>query len=251
MLRINKLSLYVVAALMMLFSCSEDLMMAGESTGQGGSMTRFAINGNYMYIVSQNAINVFDIHDGTFEKINTISVDFGLETIFARGEYLYLGANDAMYIYGLSDPEAPSFIFRYAHIFSCDPVVVQGDRAYVTLRGGGRCSRDISLLEIIDITNRHNPMLIASYPMTSPYGLGVDGKLLFLCEGEAGLKIYDITVETNIALISSITDKHAYDVIPRNGLLQMTGEDGIFQYQYDQTGAMNLLSTIPVIGAVE
>ncbi len=29
--------------------------------------------------------------------------------------------------------------------------------------------------------------------MTEPYGLGIDNTTLFICDGSAGLKIYDIT----------------------------------------------------------
>lgn len=215
--------------------------------GTGGSMTRYAINNGYLYIASQSTISVFDIRNNTFEKINTVTTTGGLETIVARGEYLYLGAIDAMYIYSIADPAKPAFIFRYAHIVSCDPVVVQGNRAFVTLRAGAACNRGTNALEIIDITNKNNPSLIANYPMLSPHGLGVDGNLLFICEGENGLKVFDIQNEHSIQLKLHIENIHAYDVIPNNGILLLTGEDGVFQYRYDQeTGALTLLSKIPV-----
>ncbi len=218
-----------------------------NATGQGGSLTRFAINGNYLYIVDHNAIQVFNTQNSTFEKIGSVDVGGGLETIFVKGNYLYLGAQDAMLIYDISTPQSPSFIFRYSHITSCDPVVVQGNRAYVTLRSGSQCNRGVNALEIIDITNPYNPTLIANYPMTSPHGLGVDENLLFICEGSAGLKVYDITNEHQMQLRKEVTDIDAYDVIPKDGLLTLTGEDGIFQYRYNtETGEVNLISTIPV-----
>ncbi len=229
-------------------ACSESASDSFNNTsGQGGSLTRFALNGDYLYIVDHNAIQVFNTQGNTFEKINSVSVNTGLETIFVKGDYLYLGAQDAMYIYDISAPQSPSFIFRYSHITSCDPVVVQGNHAYVTLRSGSRCNLGVNALEIIDISNPNNPTLIANYPMTSPYGLGVDGNLLFICEGSSGLKVYDITNEHNIELLKEETTIDAYDVIPRNGLLTLTGEDGIFQYRYNtETGDVNLISTIPV-----
>ena len=232
-----------------LFIACSDTSSTSDSnaTGQGGSLTRFAINGNYLYIVDHNAIQVFNTQNSTFEKIGSVDVSSGLETIFVKGNYLYLGAQDAMFIYDISIPQSPSFIFRYSHITSCDPVVVQGNRAYVTLRSGSRCNLGVNALEIIDITNPYNPTLIANYPMTSPHGLGVDGNLLFICEGSAGLKVYDITNEHQIQLRKEVTNIDAYDVIPKDGLLTLTGEDGIFQYRYNtETGDVNLVSTIPV-----
>jgi hypothetical protein len=214
-------------------------------TGQGGSMTRFSIQGNRMYILDQHALNVFDITNDNLSQVNTVDVGFGLETIFANGEFLYLGARDGMYIYSIANADAPSFVFRYSHIVSCDPVVVQGNRAYVTLRSGTSCNLGENALEIIDITDRYNPTLIRNYRMESPHGLAVDGNLLFICEGERGLKIFDITNENDIELKQNLKDFFAYDIIARQGVATVTGEDGIFQYSY--TGEkIELVSKIPV-----
>ncbi len=246
-MRINKV-IHALLFSMLLVACSEDGSNNDSGAiGQGGSLTRFAISENYLYVVDLNGIQVFDTQNNTFEKVNSVAVGSGLETIFTKGNYLYLGARDAMFIYDISIPQAPTFIFRYSHITSCDPVVVQGNRAYITLRSGSRCNRGTNALEILDISNPNNPTLIANYAMTSPFGLGVDGNFLFICEGSAGLKVYDITDELQIQLLKEVTDIDAYDVIPRDGLLTLTGEDGIFQYRYNkQTGEVNLISTIPV-----
>ncbi|HOX82436.1 MAG TPA: hypothetical protein PLJ60_06245 [Chryseolinea sp.] len=232
----------------LLIACSDSTTSdsSNQVIGQGGSLTRFAINGNYLYVVDHNAIQVFNTQNNIFEKVNNIDVNSGLETIFVKGDYLYLGARDAMFIYDISTPQSPNFIFRYSHITSCDPVVVQGNRAYVTLRAGTSCNLGTNALEILDISNPNNPTLIANYPMTSPYGLGVDGNLLFICEGSTGLKVYDITDERHIQLRKEVTDIFAYDVIPNNGVLTLTGEDGIFQYRYNNQGAVTLMSSIPV-----
>lgn len=231
------------------FSCESDMTAGSDSggTGQGGSMTRFAISGDHMYVVDHSSIQVFSLVDQSFEAVNTVSIAFGMETIFARGEYLYLGASDAMYIFSIANPQNPSFVLRYSHILSCDPVVVQGNRAYVTLRSGNRCNRGANALEILDISDPYNPKLIRTYDMENPHGLAVDNNFLFLCEGEFGLKVFDITDERKILLLDEIENLHAYDVIARSGTLTLTGEDGIFQYRYatGQDGLV-LLSRIPV-----
>ncbi|MDL5051551.1 hypothetical protein QQ054_36715 [Oscillatoria amoena NRMC-F 0135] len=174
--------------------CSTDNAIVQSPSGKGGSMARFAVNGNYLYVAGKSTIEVFAIDPG-FEKINSIDVGFGLETIFVRAPYLYLGAFDAMYIYSIADPSLPEFIFRYSHIVSCDPVVVEGSRAYVTLRSGSGCNRGVNALEIIDISNPMAPELVSNFPMANPHGLAVRDKFLFLCEGQYGLKVFDITNE--------------------------------------------------------
>jgi hypothetical protein len=246
-MRTNTLVLIILQACL-IAGCESEPGPAGESVGQGGSMTRFAINGSFMYVAGNSTIRVFNIEANNFEQVNEVTVGFGLETIFARGEYLYLGSNDAMYIYSISTPASPSFIFRYAHIVSCDPVVVQGNRAYVTLRSTETtCNRGENALEIIDITDPYHPSLVKNYPMESPHGLGVYENYLFLCEGGSGLKVFDISDEENIQLIKQITDIHAFDVIARANLITVTGEDGIFQYQFPEPSeVLKLLSKIDV-----
>lgn len=249
-MRYDKIVL-VILIFAVIFSCDSDLGssadLSGTGTGQGGSMTRFAINGNYMYVVNNTDVQVFEISDGKFLSLGEVSIGFRMETIFAKGEYLYLGANDGMYIYSIADPETPSFVFRYQHIVSCDPVVVQGNRAYVTLRSGMLCNRGVNTLHIVDITNPYAPSLIKEYPMDSPHGLGIDNNTLFICEGEYGLKVFNIQDEQNMTLISHRKDFFAYDVIAKQGIATITGEDGIFQFSYGADGNdLGLLSKIPV-----
>lgn len=245
-MRCHKLILPVFL-LALVTGCENDsLMQSSGGAGQGGSMTRFAISGNLLYLVDHTNIKVFDIAGGRFEHVREIPVGWGMETIFANHDYLYLGANDAMYIYSLKDPAQPAFVFRYQHIVSCDPVVVQGNRAYVTMRGGSSCNRGVNALEIIDISDPYKPVLVKNYPMSSPHGLGVDGNLLFLCEGTVGFKVFDITNENDIALIDHRDDFFAYDVIAKQGLATVTGEDGIFQFSYGSAQEITQLGTIPV-----
>jgi len=231
--------------LLFLLSCTEGDVNT-TSQGTGGSLTRFAINDSLLYIVSGFEISIFDISANNFSQVNKITIGFGLETIQAKAGYLYLGARDAMYIYSLSNPVDPQFVFRYSHIVSCDPVVVQGNRAYVTLRSGNLCNQGTNTLEIIDITNPTNPTLLTQYPMTSPGGLGIYGDCLFVCEGSAGLKMLNVAND-QVTIVNEIANQHAYDVIVKDGSFIMTGEDGILQYHFNcATNEIQLISSIPV-----
>jgi hypothetical protein len=234
-----------IFAIWLFAACSDQ--SSGESvTGASGSLARFAIKNNYLYVLSSATLSVFDIAGNSFRKANEVPIGFAMETIQANGDYLYMGARDAMYIYSLQNPASPEFVFRYQHIVSCDPVVVQGNRAYVTLRSGNTCNRGANALEIIDITNPNNPRLITNYPMKSPGGLGISGNCLFVCEGKFGFKMLDVTGD-RVRQVRAIESVNAYDVIVRNGSFILTGEDGIFQYSFScDAGTLSLLSSIPV-----
>jgi hypothetical protein len=129
--------------------------------------------------------------------------------------------------------------------------VVQDDLAYVTLRSGNECTGFTNQLEIIDIKNVSSPQLLETYPMTNPHGLGIDQSTLFICDGTAGLKIFDASDITSIDKnqLAHYDNVHAYDVIPFNNIVMMIGQDGIFQYDYANPKEIKFLSKLEVVNA--
>jgi hypothetical protein len=244
-------NLLIMVSVAAMLSCAGDGGFNADSespqTGQGGSMARFAFHDNYLYVLNHTSIIVFDIANDNFSQLGTEQINSGMETIFVNGDYLYLGANDAMYIYSIENPSSPEFVFRYQHITSCDPVVVQGNRAYVTMRGGTACNAGANALEILDISDPEQPLLLRNHPMESPYGLGITGNVLFICEGAFGLKVFNVNSEGDIQLMSHKDDFNAYDVIVRPNHAIVTGEDGIFQFTFSDNGNnFQQVSSIPV-----
>lgn len=214
-------------------------------TGQGGSLARFTVIGNYLYTVDGSKLNLFDVTDpaGPVPWSNQ-EVGFAIETIFGYGNHLFIGSQTGVYIYDNTDPRFPQKIGTLEHVRSCDPVVVEGTTAYVTLRNNGnRCGGTQNELDIIDITNPAAPSLLMTYAMQGPSGLGIDRGTLFVCDANAGLKAFDTTDPKNIELIDRVTDQVCYDVIPRDGVLIVSGDMGLFQYDY-RTMPMTLLSRL-------
>lgn len=89
--------------------------------------------------------------------------------------------------------------------------------------------------------------------MYNPHGLGIDGDLLFICDGTAGLKIYDKSDPLEIInrKIAHYPDFNTYDVIPMNGTLMLVGEKGIYQYDYSNPQNIVELSRIQITGNEE
>lgn len=224
-----------------------DLENAGgspqPSVGQGGSLARFKIVGDYLYVVDYSDINIFDISDVEAPKVlDDVQVAWDIETIFNQGSILFIGGRQGMYIYDIKNPEKPEFISEFRHGTACDPVVVDGNYAYVTLKGGDFCGNTESGLYIIDITNLKNPELKVIYPMNGPNGLGIKGDQLFICDGDAGLKVYDKSNAPNITLLNNFENIFAYDVIPLASSLLMIGDQTLYQYEYVDND-IRLLST--------
>ena len=203
------------------------------SVGQGGSMARFKIIGAFLYVVDYSNINIFDISNLQKPKVlEDVQVAWDIETIFNQGEVLFIGGRQGMYIYDIKNPAKPKFISEFRHGTACDPVIVSGNYAYVTLKGGNFCGTTESGLYIVDVSNLQNPELKVIYPMSGPNGLGIKGDLLFVCDGSEGLKVFDKSESPNLTLINHFENIEAYDVIPLQTSLLMIGEGTLRQYVY-------------------
>ncbi len=204
-----------------------------SQVGQGGSLARFKIVNDYLYVVDSHTINVFEISDLENPRdLEDIYAGFDIETIFNRGNNLFLGSMRGMYIYDITSPATPTFISEFQHGTACDPVVVDGDYAYVTLRGGNNCGATESGLFIVDISDITTPVLATSYPMDEPYGLGIKENKLFICDGKSGLKVYDKTNIDNLVSLNHYENIITFDVIPMDETLIVIGDEILYQYSY-------------------
>lgn len=222
-----------------------------SQTGIGGSMARFAIYDKTLYAVDQSDLYVFDIANLINPSLsNKVNLGWGIETIFPYKDKLFIGSNTGMQIFDNSNPSEPIHLSTFAHANVCDPVVVNDKYAFVTLRSGNECQGFTNQLDVVDIKDLENPKLIKSYPMDNPHGLGVDGNTLFICEGEFGLKIFDIADVNDIDKhqLQHIQGIHAFDVIPYQNNLIMIGEAGLYQYDYTDPENLELTSIIQVEG---
>jgi hypothetical protein len=218
-----------------------------NSNGTGGSMARFTLTDGFLYTVTNVNLTVFDVNiPDKPNKLKTLNLGFGAETIFPYKDALYIGTTTGMKIYDNKNPADPKYLSNYSHIYSCDPVVVQGIYAYVTLRSGTTCRNGQNSLDIIDVSDPSFPRLVKTIPMLNPHGLAVDGTNLFICEGLNGLKSFDLTDPVNPIEREFIKDVISYDVIPTQKRLIVTDKNGIYQYDYTEPKSLKLLSKISI-----
>ena len=191
-------------------------------------------------------LKVFSLFGNTAIKGVERYLSWNVETIFPYNDILFMGTTNGLLIYGFKNRADPIFLSSLSHVLGCDPVVVQGDYAYVTIRGGNVCGQNLSLLEVIDISVPSSPVLRASFDMKEPYGLGIEENTLFICD--QGLKIFDAThpVQSGSKLIKQFGSIHGFDVIPYNGTLMLIGNDGLYQYDYSDINNIIELSSIKV-----
>ncbi len=212
-------------------------------TGKGGSLARFTIVGNYLYALDGSDIVCFDISAGNNPIIkNRVKVNFDIETIYPYNDNLFIGSQTGMYAYSLTDPANPQKLSVVTHVRSCDPVVVQGNYAYVTLRSGTTCGGN-NLMNVYNVTNLTSPALVKTINMTSPNGLGISNNALYVTNPN-GIKLFNITQPDNPVAITDIPESTASDVIPYNNTLIVQLNKGAAFYDISNALTPSFLSRI-------
>jgi hypothetical protein len=238
-----------------LFGCGEDISSSENSpigpsgVSQGGSLARFTIVDNFLYVVNDFSLVPIEISTLAAPVVYPeIELGFGVETIFPYQGNLFIGSVSAVYIFTIEDPKKPTYRSTYFHQTGCDPVVVSNDYAYVTLREGNSCGNffELNVMEILDVSDLDNPIPINTIQMNNPRGLGVGcGNRLFVCDGPSGLVEFDLSDPGFPNWVRTYDEYPANDIIIRDSLLIQTGERGI--YQYNCSGdTLELLSILPL-----
>jgi hypothetical protein len=220
---------------------------APTGAGVGGSMARFTIVNDRLYTVSMSHLDVFNISNPADpQRGNPVPIGWNIETIYPFKDKLFIGSRTGMFVYSLANIDAPAYVSQFQHADICDPVIADDNYAYVTLHAGTTCMGTLNQLDIVKLNNLSNPVLQKTYQMTSPHGLSKDGDLLFICDGQAGLKLYNASDVMNLQLLKVVTTKMAYDVITFNKIALLIGDDGLYQYDYSNPSMIRLLSKINI-----
>ena len=238
------------------FKNGAELSSSGTSAasyGKSGSMARFGLYDKYLYSVDNNQVYTFNVQNPASPvKLGMQYLGWNIETMFLYDDHMFLGTNSGMIIASLQNPLIPTQVGSYAHITSCDPVIVDDGYAYVTLRDGQTCrNTTVNRLDVLKLAVDYKTVSpVAFYNLTNPHGLGIDGNTLFVCDGSDGLKVYDCTDKTTIDqhLIKAFPAIQSYDVIPVNTskYLFMVGDGGFYLYDYSNLNDIRKIATIEV-----
>lgn len=219
---------------------------ASSPTATNGSTARFSVINNFLYTVGYSNLTAFDITNSFAPSFaSTVQVDWHVETIYPLKDKLFVGTNNGMYMYDvMTDPAKPALIGQFTHVRACDPVISDGDYAYVTLNDSSACLGIQNELQIVNIKDVGNSFLVKAYQLTHPVGLSKDGNNLFVCDGKAGLKVYNAADVNSLQLIAQLSDAADYDVIAENGIAIVVAANGIYQYDYSDPANIHLISKL-------
>ena len=216
-----------------------------SGTGQGGSLARFTIAQDYLYVVDSRKLHSYSLNNSASPKLSsTQNIGEDIETIYAYKDKLFIGSMNAMYIYSIADPTRPVKLGTASHVRACDPVVADDNVAYVTVRSGAVCGGTQNAMFVYDVSNVLNPKQKNVIAMDNPWGLGLHNNTLFVCNGSEGLSVYDITDRYYPSLKQKLFDDTYYDVIVYDNMLICMVEGGTLLYELKADGQILKLAKI-------
>jgi hypothetical protein len=225
-----------------------DGAVLANEVGVGGSYAKFQIFNNALYTISDYSLLTFDISN--YNAITQVSETwmegwFGgavLETTFIRKDYMFIGATNGMHIVGLQDEFNPAYTSSFLHATGCDPVVVEENTAYITIRGGNSCGAIEDQVNVIDVSDITSPVEYSTYFLSSPYGLGIKDNILYVCNDD-GINVFNAANPSNIVLENTY-NVNSKDVIPLSSHLISVGDNLIHQFNYTDNFGLELIGTV-------
>ncbi len=214
-----------------------------KSSGTAGSMAGMVIMNDYLYAITEpHSVGVVSISNAPTPVVtNNFYAGFDLQTIFPFNGKLFLGSAVGMFMYDVTNPQNPVSMGEFTHGRACDPVITDGQTAYVTLHSGDGCGGEANELHVIDVSNLPQSQLLKTYQLNKPTGLSKDGNLLFVCDNTE-VKIYNSANPTNLILLKKIMASEPYDIITGGNRAIVVCSNGLYQYDYRDISNIRQLS---------
>ncbi len=222
-----------IVILICLSGCSKEsnTTTSNNSSGSGGSLAKFAIANNFLYVVDMYTLKCYSLSDQQSPSLTkTIELNWNVETVFPYNENLFIGTTNGMYVLSIKDPGNPEKLGQVAHLRSCDPVVANDSLAFVTLRGGTPCGPATEGLYVYNTKDPLNPHEIKILPISTPHGLGLRDTIVYVCRMQDGLSIINVKKPDDPKIIKTIKGDNFQDVIPYNNLLITYVSNGLVLY---------------------
>ena len=218
--------------------------------GGGSSFATFAMVDDYLYRVMEGTMHVYDVTTAAKPKeLSSVRIGWDVETLQPSQNLLFLGGFRGMYIYDRSDPRHPKAIGQIQHTTACDPVVVTGSTAFITLRQSG-CGGAADELMCVSIKDPRTPRILGEKPLTTPYGLAVQNQQLYVSHGESGYSLMDVSQPTEPSVQATWVGSPTRDFIWSGNTLFVLSDHNVAIYDVSDPLTPRLLSKVEPDGTL-
>jgi hypothetical protein len=169
----------------------------------------------------------------------------GLIPVDQNDSHVFVGTEDSLRIYDISDFGNPVQVSAYYTTAPIMDVVVDNDRAYISTGENG--------IQIIDLENIYSPELLGYYNTSGSAGeLTLHSGTLIIANGTGGVQFVDVSNPANPSLIDSIkphpnSDIFANPVIVGNEMIIVDREwNELFNYDISDLSNVTLLNSLKI-----
>jgi hypothetical protein len=163
---------------------------------------------------------------------------YGLIPIDQDDSHVFVGTGDSLRIYDIADFGHPFQVSAFITSASIMDVLVENDRAYISIGEDG--------IEIIDIENINSPQLLGSFNTSGNAGkLALHSGILIISDGTGGVQFVDVSNPVSPSLTGSVKPHSNSDIIANPVIVgnQMTISDREWNelFTYDISDFSNAL----------
>jgi len=221
-----------------------------------GTDSKIGICGTKLFTITDDKLIVLDISSpGNPTFIGTVKLNIYPQSLYCKGDTMFIGHLYGIDIYNVSNPLSPVFISSLDADKTNWPIIANDKFAFISFHkfylpgiyqyGYGSTYYSDDKLKLFDISNIVKPKLDSTLGMIFPSGLAIDNSKLYVCD--TGLVIYDLTTLPTLKLKKHFVLNYSPSkILVTNNKILLSGIDGIYQYLYDQDTTISQLSKIKV-----
>ncbi len=236
----------VMLALVPAFPGCEDELPFPNRQGVGGSLHRLFIHHNFLYGIDNRYLNIYDLSNpGHPVFIRDWALGFNIDNYALDDSLLVVVSRGGLQLESLLNPVQPDQLSTYEDVSSCESVVINDEFVYTMTRFEENCDwKWDGQITIINIEERDEPLQEAIEYVNTPFGMAIDSHLLFVCGGDSGLTVYDVSDPRVFNILDQVNHINAREVYLHDSLALIHGPDAIYQLSYADPSNLLLLSTL-------
>lgn len=166
---------------------------------------------------------------------------------------MHIGSEFEYNIYNLGEDGIPSFeseMNLFEDVTHCDPVIANDSIAFVSIssdldefENSCRHNRIVQQVSIYDLEKRNEQIGPIAF-LDEPAGIALDENWLFVCERNDGLKVFDVSKPKEVIMLHHFPGFSAINVFTNEGMLMVTGENQLIQFDYSDMQNMRQISSL-------
>jgi len=206
----------------------------------------FTITGNSIYALNNELLKIYTLDSGVIHFKASVALQrnnqndgkalSAMGSTIIAGETLYNASTYGSKLQGTS-------VNYYS---ACDPIIFKNSFAFTISRSNSECY-GYDELRVIDISDPTSPNSVFNLNIETPYGLAIDGDVLFTISGMNGFKVFNIQDPTNPSLIKDYPDIEGTYVSAERGIVIVRNNNSLQQYDYSDINDLKLLSTLSIL----